>query len=117
MGGTHLPRSPAWDVDSTAPVALLRVAPSAFLGCFSFLAVVCGRSGFHSWNGVGGGVRLRGLNLQSPPNLPRIPLYRPVCILTSNCGQFMGIPGPLVLRNHLRSSWASAPRMACSSSR
>jgi hypothetical protein len=55
MGGTHLPRSPAWDVDSTAPVALLRVAPSAFLGCFSFLAVVCGRSGFHSWNGVGGG--------------------------------------------------------------
>lgn len=39
-GGTHLPRSPAWDVVSTTPVALVSVTPSAFLGCFSFLVAV-----------------------------------------------------------------------------
>lgn len=37
---THLPRSPAWDVVSTTPVALVSVTPSAFLGCFSFLVAV-----------------------------------------------------------------------------
>lgn len=37
--------------------------------------------------------------------------------LTSNWGQFMGMPGPLVLRNHRRSSCASDMRMVCSSSR
>lgn len=39
-GGTHLPRSPAWDVVSTTPVALVSDTPSAFLGCFSFLVAV-----------------------------------------------------------------------------
>lgn len=75
MEGTHLPRSPAWDVDSTAPVALLSVAPSAFLGCFSFLAVVWGRSGFHSWGWRE--VKPRGVSWQDPPNLLRISLCHP----------------------------------------
>lgn len=37
--------------------------------------------------------------------------------LTSNCGQFMDMPGPWLALNHLRSSTASAARMFCSRSR
>lgn len=37
--------------------------------------------------------------------------------LTSNCGQFMDMPGPWLALNHLRSSTASAALMLCSRSR
>lgn len=37
--------------------------------------------------------------------------------LTSNCGQFMDMPGPWLALNHLRSSTASAALMFCSRSR
>lgn len=43
----HLPRSPA-DAPVSPELTLVRVTPSPFF-IFSFLAIVCVRSGFHSW--------------------------------------------------------------------
>lgn len=113
----HLPATvPSLGCGLHHPSSIGQHYPLCLLGLFLLLGGGVREVWVPLLGGVRGAVRLGDCPPRLLPAVSDSPSPSPH-ILTSNWGQFMGMPGPLVLRNHLRSSWASAPRMACSSSR